>query len=340
MKLKLPIKKKKAMPKGNMQQGKQQSGPEPAQHPVAQQQTVGKPAAPQEPKELMKQAEPMKQPRAQQQPLPQAVPQAVKPENFPKVISEISRSLNDVFLFENLLTAVLVFLVFYLIIAIFSLPVLVAAIGALCYLVVSSVRRMRENKILTVERHYPMLREKLRTSADTRYARNNPVVSELQHQIINTLKDVETGHFINLRSMTVKIGLTILLAFALVTLPATGIAFNHLHYKKIADSIGDTISSGAKTLQDLLKKDDNGLLIGDNEEIFGEESLAILGDEEVSFAISPVSFDVDVKQEDEDQTYDVLFEYAAEVDDDLSKLSKEKREIIKRYFHEIQNVQQ
>ena len=259
--------------------------------------------------------------------------------SFNDVVREIKFSLNDLFFFENLFTAVIIFLAATLVTSIFGFPFWVSLAPAVIYLVLRTVNRARENKIIDVEMAYPNLREKLRTAADTKDDKNNPVVDELQKEIITELKNVQTSSFVNIPKISLMVFLIILLSALITFLPVTGLNFYKLHYKnlgaKIIDSIPINIDKSIFSTK-LFSKDNKET---DDFDLYGEESLAKLGNKELQFEINPVSFEVSVGEVEEDEWQNLVFERAEGLDDSTKGLSIEKQNVVKKYFQNLIDVE-
>jgi len=258
-------------------------------------------------------------------------------KSFPSVIREIKFTLNDIFFFEHLFGTVILFLFLTLATSIFGLPFWVSIVLAITYLVLRIVQRLRENKIVDIENAYPSLREKLRTAADTKDDDDNPIIKQLQSEICSELKNVKLSSFVTIHKISLLVILSIALSFAVIFLPMSGINFNNLHYTNLIKTVSENIPE--IKAYDFIKKlgfgDKDDVPMGD-EDIFGEESLIMLGDNELSFEMRPVSFEVDAPKVEDEKNYDsLIFDTAEGLDDSTYSLSTEKQELVKRYFNEL-----
>ena len=125
-------------------------------------------------------------------------------KNFANLINEVNRTLNEIFLFETLIHTILLFLVVYLFLSLFNLYPISALVPAAIYFVLSAYSKFRKNKIRIVEGKYSPLNEKLRTAADN-VNEDNPVVNELEEEVVRDLKNVGLSSFVQTRKISYKI---------------------------------------------------------------------------------------------------------------------------------------
>ena len=131
-------------------------------------------------------------------------------KNFIKVIREINRTLNFLIIFETTINAVIFFLVVYLLLSLINLYPILALIPALVYFISRLYVNSKVDKRKIVEGKYEPLKEKLRTAADN-LGEENPVVNELQDEVVHDLKNVGLSSFISTKRVSYKIMTTILL---------------------------------------------------------------------------------------------------------------------------------
>ncbi|MEK6837326.1 MAG: hypothetical protein AABX69_01630, partial [Nanoarchaeota archaeon] len=106
---------------------------------------------------------------------------------FAEALKELKSSLLKVYMFEELLNAILVFLVAYLISSLFRLGLLLPAISGLAYLAFAIYRELRFRPDKAVESKYKDLREKLSTAAE--YANvETRVANELKSDVLQGLR--------------------------------------------------------------------------------------------------------------------------------------------------------
>src|SRR3989338_10653213 len=136
-------------------------------------------------------------------------------KDFIKVIKEINRTIDFFMFFESFLNAAIFFLAVYFVLSLVNLYPISALIPALIYFILMLYVHSREDKRKIVESKYEPLKEKLRTAADN-VNEDNPVVNELEEEVITDLKHVGLSSFIQTKPVSYKIFVTILLSFAIV----------------------------------------------------------------------------------------------------------------------------
>ena len=256
-------------------------------------------------------------------------------KDFKKAIKEINNTLNFLIVFESILNTTIFFLVVYFLLSLVNLFPILAIIPALIYFVIRLIKDSKLDKRKIVESKYAPLNEKLRTAADNMKA-ENPVVDELEEEVIQDLKQVGLSSFINTKNMTYKIFFVILMSFAIVAATTTELYIVDLN--KFLSDLPEYIDSVNP------RKSDNILLgdINESEDIYGKSKLAILGNEEIEIRIKPANFEVNVRAEGdfEQRQFDEIFPKEVNVDQSSSfeeKIPEEEQELVKNYFNKIAN---
>jgi len=255
-------------------------------------------------------------------------------KNFIKVIKEINNTLNFLIIFETTINAVIFFLIVYLLLSLINLYPILALIPALVFFAARLYINSKSDKRLIIERKYEPLREKLRTAADN-FRDENPVVNELQTEVIQDLKNVGLSSFVSTKQISFKILTTMLLAFAIVF--ATTLNFYIVDLNKFLGNLPDFLNK-----VNPLKRGDNILLgeINESEDIYGDSKLAVLGEKQIDIKIKPVNYEVNVREEGdvEERQFDEIFprdiniEQASSFDE---RIPEEQQELVKNYFNKL-----
>lgn len=213
-------------------------------------------------------------------------------KGFIKVVREVNETLNDILVFETILNSIMIFLMIYVILSVSSLNATYALLPAIVYLIVVSYNRIKKNKAKIVEEKYDILKEKLRTAEDN-INLDNPIVNELQSEVIEGIRKVETSSFVNTRRIAFKISGCLVLCFTIIFLATLNIHF--FDFTIVFDKIPKYIIG---------KGEPTGVIGGDvlgagmysgDEDIYGAESVAKIGDEELNIEIKPVNFEVSIR---------------------------------------------
>src|SRR3989338_4930364 len=213
-------------------------------------------------------------------------------KTFIKVVKEINNTLNFLIIFETALNTAIFFLVVYLLLSLINLYPLLALIPALVYFAARMYTHSKADKRIIVENKYGPLREKLRTAADN-IDKENPVVDELQEEVIYDLKNVGLSSFISAKQVSYKIFATILLSFAIVF--ATTLNLYIVDLNKFLGDIPDALSklSGKRAANTPIED------VNESSDIYGDSKLTVLGDQQIGIRIRPVNYEVSVREEGE-----------------------------------------
>ena len=205
---------------------------------------------------------------------------------FSNVVKEINKTLNELILFENIVNTTLVFLAFYFVLSIFDFHPMFALIPASIYLGYYSYISYTSSKPLIVESKYAPLKEKLRTAADN-INRANPVLEELEYDVTSEMKNVGLSMFINPKTLSYKILAVMVLSFMIIFATTLNLKLIEFAKQKVLPDIFESPKGVGDFVATELESDDD---------IYGEDDVATLGDKELNIRIKPVDFKVNVRE--------------------------------------------
>jgi len=225
----------------------------------------------------------------------------------------------------------------------FFIPIepLWAALPSVLYLAYTTYsdisRKMNNNKLILVEKSYPNLNEKLRTVADNLFL-ENPVVDELQEEVVSDLKNVHASTFFDVKRNSMK-----LFSIAILCLLIIGLAilqFKLMDWGIITPKNPRIIIGSASPFES--ETDDLSASDAENLDLYGEESIGELGDKDTFISINSLSFELtNVRSEEElpQQEFNDKFpdevELLQECDEDCvhqNNIPIEQQELVKNYF--------
>ena len=262
---------------------------------------------------------------------------------FTEALREVKTSILKIYLFEEVLNAILIFLLAYLISSLFKLGLMPPLAAGLAYLAFAVYRESRLRASRMVESRYRDLKEKLSTAAE--YANvDNRVVNELKTDVLRGLSKVEESSFLNERRVYAKSIVAIALCFIILLLSPVSVGFFRHAFP---DLFQQSDSGQGDALQAKLKagkgNSDTRVPIGNDkssQDIFGVPSVAKLGSEEIRVTLKPAVFHLstaNVKPPEELQFTDYypeeVFSVAAESVEERSP--REQQELIRRYFRNV-----
>jgi len=257
-------------------------------------------------------------------------------KNFIKLIREINRTLNGIILFETIIHTILLFLIIYLFLSLINLFPISAIVPTVVYFVFAIYTKMRKNKIKMVENKYEPLREKLRTAADN-VSLDNPVVDELQKEVVKDMKHVGIAEFLQTKNISYKVFSAIILSFIIVFTSTLNVHLLDLKF------FFGTLPEIIENLP--IRRSPNAFVeVNTTEDIYGDSSLAVLGNRELDIKIQPVNFEISIKETgDIDQKqFDEIFPSDVDVKGATAfeeNVPQEQQELVKSYFRKLAGEQ-
>ncbi len=253
-------------------------------------------------------------------------------KNFINVIKEIDRTLNMVFVFSSILNAAIFFLSVYLLLSIVNLYPILALIPTAIYFALRLYSRSKMDKRKIVESKYEPLKEKLRTAADN-IKEDNPVINELEEEVVHDLKNVGLSSFIQTKEVSSKLFATIALSFVIVLITTMNLYIIDLN---------QFLSTVPEYLKGIPKLANSPLLgeINESDDIYGDSQLAVLGNEQIDIRISPVNYEVSVREEGdvEQKQFNEIFPSGVDVEQASAfeeNIPEEQQELVKKYFDKL-----
>ncbi len=254
-------------------------------------------------------------------------------KHFKNLLKEIRITLTQIILFDVILTSILIFLAVYLILALLNLYPIMAVLPAIIYFIISLTKKERVNKMRSVEDKYDFLSEKLRTAADNAN-KDNPVINELQEEVMQDIKNVQVSSFLNTKSISYRIFLSIIIAFAIVFASTLNLQFLDLEYllgevPKMLEN-NPLGSKGTAALEE----------VNLSQDIYGNKNIAALGNEEINIKIKPSNFKVSVRETGDTETRDFDEIFPGDVFVESSEnfeenIPVEEQELVQQYFNKI-----
>ena len=260
---------------------------------------------------------------------------------FAEALREIKTSLLKVFLFEETLNAILVFLVVYFISSLFNLGIVLPVIFGVAYLAYAFYRKLRIMPVKAVEANYKELQEKLSTAAE--YAAvDNRVVNELKSEVLRNLKKVEESSFLNERKVYLKSVAAIVLCFIILLISPVSIHFFKETFPAIfgEGTVQARLDAPFRVGDEKAKGDAPLAIQNSKDDIYGAPAIAKLGSEELRVMFKPAGSELgtrNVKPPEElqfsEQFPDEIVSVAAESMEE--RIPKEQQELVRRYFKSV-----
>jgi len=234
------------------------------------------------------------------------------------------------------LSAILVFALSFFVLIFFRVTPFFGIIPASVIMIIVFAKNLSKSKVAEIEQRYPALNERLRTSRDYMYV-DNPIVDELNKEVLHYIKNVDVHSFLNPKSMFFRtVGLSIVL-FLITAISATGFSlFDVSAYVRdsgLLDRFNDIV---------YFFGEDNVTIINDASIYDDDGSFAKLGDKEMRITVGQSYTDIDITKVGDPEKNDFGGGYPGAIDigaDAQSGYSenipKEHKDIIKKYFETI-----
>ncbi len=265
-------------------------------------------------------------------------------KHFQDAITEVRSTLAKLLVFEAALNAILVFLIAFLLLSIFNLPLIYPIAVAALYFFIYVRNKSKLSKIRMVEQKYSNLNEKLRTAAEYTNEENR-VINSLHSEVLQDLRNVQESSFISEKKLFTKTGVIIALCFLIfllspVTLGILDFNLNLLDNK--AEAASELPIGGGESQSKIrytIGSEGAGLTkIG--EDIYGTASIAKIGDEEVKIRIKPAGTELSIRQIQEAEPIDFSESYPSEVHAVAARsfeeeIPKEDLQLVRDYFNEL-----
>lgn len=247
-------------------------------------------------------------------------------------LKELKGVLVAVTIFDVLFNTIAIFLFFYLLLMLITVnPMYSLAPTALYFAVFFPRAYKKKVNLEEVENKVPILNEQLRTSADN-ISKPYPIVQSLHEDVLRKMRHVNTSAFINFNKTGYRLLLVALLSFGIISLAAADVKF--IDFNKVVSDVKRMTSQTPSIFSDV----DPGA--GEETDIYGEESIAELGTNELNLEINPMASEIDINDIQDVQKREFIStfpeEIAAKSDSSYDdNIPKEHKEIVKRYFREI-----
>jgi hypothetical protein len=262
-------------------------------------------------------------------------------KEFKKILNEVNVIVEEVLAFDIILTSVLIFLLFYLILMLINFNAWYALFPTLAYLLFLLYKDLNKNKYKMVEANYKPLYEKLRTAADNVDVENE-IVDDLEKEVTQDLTNVPISSFVKLKKVSYKVLGSVILCLVILFASIYNVNFGDWNaaFEGIKDYvIGETSGTGGGLRGDEL----NAGTEGGDAELYGEESMAQIGNEEVQITIKQSTAEVigselhELPDREFEETFpDEIFTTAAAGYEE--KITVENQELVKNYFKELSKI--
>ena len=247
-------------------------------------------------------------------------------------LRELKQVMVQVAFSEAIFETAIVMLITMIVCVLVNLPIVWGLVPVALFFIHSTRSKFKDIHLKQVEEKYPELDEQLRAAADNLY-RKNDLVEALQQDVLGLMRKIKTSSFIQFKKMWRQLVIIAALSFAVILLTSLNMQF--LDYRIIVDEIKDL---GKHELPNIFEAE-FAAGFGDESDIFGNESLAELGLEQLDIQISPIFSEINLQ--DIREARETTFEEGVFPSDIEARITsqeggenipKEHKEIVKNYF--------
>lgn len=263
-------------------------------------------------------------------------PDIPKSKQIVFALRELKRAVLEIVFCTCWLDCLIVLMLSILVLKLVSLDWYWAFIPAVIYAVLHSFSRLRKaSDFGYIEEKVPELKERIRTVADNLGQENNIILQELNEEVLDGLHLIRTSYFFSFSRLTRELLVLTILAFLITGVSAYGVKFIDFH--GVIKDVGDLkLFQGEYDInEELLQYEENM-----SEDIYGDKSIAELGNELLNLQINPSMSDVDISKirEPESRKFrsSVPVEISAQTDSSFEdSIPKDYQKIVKNYFKDI-----
>ena len=264
------------------------------------------------------------------------IPQIPKSRQIVYALRELKRAVLEVVFCICWLDCLIVFMLSILVLKLISLDWYWAFIPAVIYAVLHSFSRLRKaSDFGYIEEKVPELKERIRTVADNLGQENNFVLQELNEEVLDGMHLIRTSYFFSFSRLTRELLVLTIISFLITGVSAYGVKFIDFH--GVIKDVGDLrLFNGEYDINEELLQYEENL----SEDIYGDKSIAELGNELLNLQINPSMSDVDISKvrEPEERKFrsSVPVEISAQTDSSFEdSIPKDYQKIVKNYFKDI-----
>ncbi len=250
-------------------------------------------------------------------------------------LREVRSAVSQITLFNAILDTLVVFLICVLALILITLPWWYALIPSLIYGSIHTCRRLKKHKNMAyVEEKVPELSEQLTTVADNT-DKENAIVISLQQDVLRGMRAIKTSYFLSFGRLARELITLAVVSILIITVSAHGIKF--LDFRETLRDLGK-LGEGAGEYG--LTGEGLEFIENMSEDIYGNKTIAELGNDEIQLQLSPIMSDIDISKVQPPETKEFKSTLPEEIKatTDVSfqeSIPKGYQRIVKSYFREI-----
>lgn len=271
-----------------------------------------------------------------------------------KAIEEIKIVLLQIAVFDALLDFILVVLICYFLLIFLPVSQWLVVVGGICFLLYVLYKKIHLISLVSVEERVPELKEELRTAADNLDVRTE-LEEILEKDVLKNMKKVKISYFMDMKKTGKKIGAAFILSMIIIVLGFLNVEFIDVELditkinrmpnifddiQRMQESFGieqsgtdnENFKEGEGEVTDEIGAAFSGL-----DDIFGEMSMAELGEDKEEIFLEPIPTEAMIISDEEDDNTPTLFPQDVVVEETTSETYSDTAEDYEAYQNIISN---
>ena len=233
--------------------------------------------------------------------------------------------------FDSIITAIMIFAVAYFMLYFYRFSYIFGVIFAILFFLRSFYIKLKTNKILIIEKKYPDLRERLRTSFDYQN-RSNHVIDSLHKDISKLIKKVDVNAYLEMKKIFFKVIIICVLLISVLLFSSYGLDVLELATRVEQTTIFTTIKDAVENIAEKINPFEKTKL--------EDPKLLDLGSEEKNLSIETFNTEIDINNIEEPEKNDFGGHYPEEIKGASQQvydegISEENKDVVQEYFERI-----
>jgi hypothetical protein len=197
------------------------------------------------------------------------------------MFNEVQYELVKIILLNVFLSSIILFMIADLVALVFNMPIWYVLVTALIYFIIMMIVEVRRISIHHVEQKNPDLREILRTAKDNQ-SEDTLMAHALFYEVLEKMKRVSSGTFLDFRKLMFKLCVIFALAIVLVS-----IAFFNINVQRFDNPFQKPLDAIGRYFGKVTGQPDASLVKDAANDVFGDPSMAKLGENQLTATINP-----------------------------------------------------
>jgi hypothetical protein len=249
-------------------------------------------------------------------------------------LREAKEAVRNIALFNSMMDTAMVIMIGLLVTKLLSISWWIALIPAAVYFPIHAMACIKDATYKNIESKFPELNEALRTAADN-WKEDNEIVNALSDEVLEKMKHIKTGRFLEMGKLMRQISIMGLIAFIIVGASAFDVHF--LDFPQIVDDIKEYKPFQDYDVDTTLFELEEGENLSD---ILGDASILELGTEQLDLSMNPIGSDSQIGtfKDVESRTFREVPPREIRASTDASfedSIPKQYQKIVKTYFRQI-----